>query len=86
MFIGREKELAELNELYEQDRFQLYVLYGRRRVEKTTFLNEFCKDKDTIFYIKKLPLAKRIFRERRYTEYPTLCFASGIAMCLATER
>lgn len=50
MFIGREKELNELNTLYEQDRFQLFVLYGRRRVGKTTLLNEFCKDKDVIFY------------------------------------
>lgn len=50
VFIGREKELADLNELYIQDRFQLFVLYGRRRVGKTTLLNEFCKDKDTIFY------------------------------------
>jgi AAA+ ATPase superfamily predicted ATPase len=50
MFIGREKELADLNEMYMQDRFQLFVLYGRRRVGKTTLLNEFCKDKPTIFY------------------------------------
>lgn len=50
VFIGREKELADLNELYSQDKFQLLVLYGRRRVGKTTLLNEFCKDKDTIFY------------------------------------
>ena len=50
VFIGREKELADLHELYAQDKFQLFVLYGRRRVGKTTLLNEFCKDKDTIFY------------------------------------
>lgn len=50
MFIGREKELKEFNRLYEQNRFQLFVLYGRRRVGKTTFLKEFCKDKDNIFY------------------------------------
>ena len=50
VFIGREKELADLNELYSQDKFQLFVLYGRRRVGKTTLLNEFCKDKETIFY------------------------------------
>lgn len=49
-FIGREQELADLNELYAQDRFQLFVLYGRRRVGKTTLLNEFCKGKDGIFY------------------------------------
>ena len=50
VFIGREKELADLEELYLQERFQLFVLYGRRRVGKTTLLNEFCKNKDTIFY------------------------------------
>lgn len=49
-FIGREKELTDLNWLYAQDKFQLFILYGRRRVGKTTLLNEFCKDKDTIFY------------------------------------
>ena len=50
VFLGREKELADLNELYARDQFQLFVLYGRRRVGKTTLLNEFCKDKDAIFY------------------------------------
>lgn len=50
MFIGRKKELADLNNLYAQDSFQMFILYGRRRVGKTTLLNEFCKDKDTIFF------------------------------------
>lgn len=50
MFIGRERELSELNELYAKDEFQLFVLYGRRRVGKTTLLNEFCKEKNAIFY------------------------------------
>ncbi len=50
MFIGREKELQDLNEMYKQDKFHLLVLYGRRRVGKTTLLNEFCKNKDSIFY------------------------------------
>lgn len=50
MFVGREKELADLNEMYKQDKFHLFVLYGRRRVGKTTLLNEFCKNKDAIFY------------------------------------
>nr|WP_296831272.1 ATP-binding protein [uncultured Marvinbryantia sp.] len=50
IFIGREKEIADLNEMYAQHKFQLFVLYGRRRIGKTTLLNEFCKDKDNIFY------------------------------------
>lgn len=50
MFIGRERELADLNAMYLEDHFQMFVLYGRRRVGKTTLLNEFCKDKPAIFY------------------------------------
>ncbi len=50
MFIGREKELAALNAMYGEDKFQLFVLYGRRRVGKTTLLNEFCQDKESIFF------------------------------------
>lgn len=30
LFIGREQELDELNEMYSQNKFQLFVLYGRR--------------------------------------------------------
>ncbi|HBY21588.1 MAG: ATPase [Clostridiales bacterium GWE2_32_10] len=50
MFIGREKELSKLGELYEQDKFQMVVIYGRRRVGKTTLISEFCKDKEHIFF------------------------------------
>lgn len=50
MFIGRERELGELNKLYCGDNFQLLVLYGRRRVGKTTLLKEFCRGKDSIFF------------------------------------
>jgi AAA+ ATPase superfamily predicted ATPase len=50
MFLGRERELQELNNLYGQAKFQMFILYGRRRVGKTTLLKEFCKDKPAIFY------------------------------------
>ena len=77
MFIGREKELAELNDLYDQNRFQLFVLYGRRRVGKTTLLNEFCKDIDAIFYSaeqsnNKLNLEKFSEQVFRFYEETTL--------------
>ena len=32
MFVGREAELAFLEEKYEENKSQLIVLYGRRRV------------------------------------------------------
>lgn len=50
MFVGREKELSEMNRRYKEDSFQLFILYGRRRVGKTTLLKEFCKGKNHIFY------------------------------------
>lgn len=50
MFIGREKELNTLNKLYSSEKFEFAVIYGRRRVGKTSLIREFTKDKDTIFF------------------------------------
>ena len=50
MFIGREKELKNLNNLYNTNMFQFPIIYGRRRVGKTALINEFVKDKDTIYF------------------------------------
>ena len=50
MFIGRETELAFLQNKYEEKKGQLIVLYGRRRVGKTETLREFCKNKPHVFY------------------------------------
>jgi AAA+ ATPase superfamily predicted ATPase len=45
MFIGRERELELLESAYSSDRFQMVVVYGRRRVGKTALLNKFISDK-----------------------------------------
>ena len=50
MFIGREQELNTLNKLYQSDKFEFAVIYGRRRVGKTALIREFIKDKETIFF------------------------------------
>ena len=50
MFIGRKRELDDLNQRYENGKFEFAVMYGRRRVGKTTLINEFVKDKEVIFY------------------------------------
>lgn len=50
MFIGRHKELETLEKLYNKNSFEFMVIYGRRRVGKTTLINEFIKDKKAIFY------------------------------------
>ena len=51
MFIGRENELDKLNRMYKGDKFESVIIYGRRRVGKTTLINEFCKDKNAIFFV-----------------------------------
>ena len=48
--IGREKELEQLERLCARDRFEFLVMYGRRRVGKTTILQEFSNSHNVIFY------------------------------------
>ena len=50
MFIGREKELLYLNEFYQKPGLGMTVIYGRRRIGKSTLISEFVKDKTVIFY------------------------------------
>ena len=40
MFFGQEKEMETLNKLYNKDGFQFVVMYGRRRVGKTTLISD----------------------------------------------
>ena len=50
MFIGRKNELKQLNEQYNSDRFEFAVIYGRRRIGKTSLIQEFIKDKNALFF------------------------------------
>lgn len=50
MFIGRERELNELDKVYRRSGLEGVAVYGRRRVGKTSLLTEFCKDKRNIFF------------------------------------
>ena len=45
MFVGRETELKKLNDMYNGNSFEFAVIYGRRRVGKTTLIKEFIKGK-----------------------------------------
>ncbi len=49
-FYCRTDEIRKLNKRYAGDQFECIVIYGRRRVGKTALINEFCKDKPTIFF------------------------------------
>jgi AAA+ ATPase superfamily predicted ATPase len=50
MFVGRKKELATLERLYQSNQFECAVIYGRRRIGKTTLINKFVEDKKVIYY------------------------------------
>lgn len=50
MFVGRTEELNSLNRLYDEGIFQCIIIYGRRRVGKTTLISHFMKDKPGIFF------------------------------------
>lgn len=50
MFIGRQRELSVLEKCFSKQEFQMVVLYGRRRVGKTTLLSHFATNKPTLFF------------------------------------
>ena len=50
-FINRERELSALNEQYDSEGASFVVIYGRRRVGKTTLIKEFIKDKRALYFL-----------------------------------
>ena len=54
MFANRYKELKLLNDEYASKKFSFTVLYGRRRVGKTTLLKEFIREKPSIYFLVTL--------------------------------
>ena len=49
-FLGREKELKALEQEYERDS-SFVIIYGRRRVGKTTLIKNFIKDKTAFYFL-----------------------------------
>lgn len=50
-FVDREKELDFLNSEYAKKESSLVIIYGRRRIGKTSLIKEFEKNKDTIYFL-----------------------------------
>lgn len=63
MFIGRKQELSALEQMYSEDKFQCVIVYGRRRVGKTTLLSHFAKDKCHVIFSAKESTSKALLRE-----------------------
>lgn len=50
MFIARTHELEVLERLYARPKFDMVVLYGRRRVGKTALMDQFVADKEALYF------------------------------------
>ncbi len=53
MFIGRKAELSELESRFQSGRFEMGVVYGARRIGKTSLLQEFIKGKAAFYFQAK---------------------------------
>ena len=49
-FYGRAAELEALEASYAEDKFSFYVVYGRRRIGKTTLLHKFIEHKPALYF------------------------------------
>lgn len=59
MFIGRTRELRSLEDVYGKEGFGMTVIYGRRRVGKSTLIREFIRNKKAVCYTATKVGAKR---------------------------
>ncbi len=76
MFIGRERELKSLEQLYTSGKFEFAVVYGRRRVGKTALLTQFIQGKKAIYFMGVESNAKQNLENLSKS---ILEYASGIA-------
>ena len=50
-FIGRDRELAVLEEFADSGKAELFVLFGRRRVGKTELLQRLCQSRRSVYFM-----------------------------------
>lgn len=50
MMIGRQNEMDRLEQMYESSNFEFLIMYGRRRIGKTTILQEFAGKHEAVFF------------------------------------
>lgn len=95
-FVGRQEELRELEALYNFDGKRTCAIMGRRRTGKTSLIEEFCRDKRSVF-LMMAPGSERqnldsieeamgavLGREVRYGTFPQ--FLSELADYCREER
>lgn len=53
MFVGRKEELKYLKEEYRGESFKNVIIYGRRRIGKTTLCTEFAQDRPSTYFLSQ---------------------------------
>ena len=51
IFVNRDTELSFLRRAWHEEKSQLVVIYGKRRVGKTALVKEFSKDQPHIYFL-----------------------------------
>mgnify|MGYP005924912469 CR=1 FL=1 len=66
-FIDRQEEIQTLKREYHRDGSSFVVIYGRRRVGKTTLISQFISDKNALFFLateESEEQNRRMFKDR----------------------
>lgn len=68
MFIGRKKELQLLENLYESDKSELAVIYGRRRIGKSSLIEKFSESKKDVWKFEAIEGGNTHEQIKHFTE------------------
>ena len=68
MFFGRKNELSLLNEKYLSKKGELVVIYGRRRIGKTTLIKNFLEKKKHVLSYEGIEGGQSEYQIERFSE------------------
>ena len=68
MFIGRKKELDELENYYDSQKSELVVIYGRRRIGKLSLVKTFAGSKSYFYEFEAVESASTKKQIRHFTD------------------
>ena len=73
--VGRKSEIERLNRLYNSDRAEFVVVYGRRRVGKTYLIKQLFKDRITFQHTGVSPIDQEDDKSRLKTQLESFYYA-----------
>ncbi len=81
MIIGRKKELALLQKVYDSKQSEFVVVYGRRRIGKTFLIREFFSKQDCVYFqVTGMQKGKMSLQIKKFIETLSLVFFDEIPL------